>query len=72
MASGNQLILEFENSNGEPIVFRFNYAKQSASLANINALMQAIIDNGSIFKDVPVTAKSAKTIFTTENNYNLS
>ena len=72
MAEGTKLVLEFQDANGKNIFFMFNYAKPSTSLANINSLMQAIINNGSIFKRVPVTAKSAKTVTTSENTYDIS
>ena len=72
MAEGTKLVLGFENSTGNAVSLSYNYAKPSATLANVKALMSGIIANGSIFENVPVTAKSAKTVTTTENVYDLS
>ena len=71
MASGVKLVLEFEDSNGENIVFTFPYAKSNATTSNVKALMNSIITNGDIFNHVPVKAKSAKTMTTSENIFNL-
>ncbi len=72
MAAGTKLVLGFETSNGSTTTFSFSYAKPAATLANVKALMSAITTNGSIFTKVPVTAKSAKMVTTTENEYDLS
>ena len=53
------------------MTFIYNYARPSSSLANIKALMNGIIANGSIFNTVPVEAVSAKEVTTTENVYDL-
>ena len=71
MASGTRLELGFNNRYGRRITFIFNYARPSSSLANIKALMNGIIANGSIFNTVPVEAVSAKEVTTTENVYDL-
>ncbi|MBQ6970747.1 MAG: DUF2922 domain-containing protein [Synergistaceae bacterium] len=71
MAAGTKLVLGFENSSGNAVSMSFNYAKPSATTAQVKALMSGIITNGSIFENVPVTAKSAKTVTTTENVYDL-
>ena len=72
MAAGTKLICTFETSSGSTTSFTFSYAKPGATLANVKALMSAITTNGSIFGNVPVTAKSAKTVTTAENEYDLS
>ena len=72
MASGVQLVLGFETEYGSNMVLTFNYAKPSAGLANVKALMSGIIANGSIFANVPAAAKSAKEVITTESIYDLS
>ena len=71
MAEGTRLVLGFETNTGSNVVFTYSYAKPSATLANVKALMNGIIANGSIFTKVPATAKSAKTITTSENVYDL-
>ncbi len=72
MASGTKLVLGFETSAGKNTTLTYNYAKPSAGLANVKALMSGIIANGSIFANVPAAAKSAKEVITTESIYDLS
>ena len=72
MATGTRLELEFADNNNNSIFFTINYAKSNATTENVKALINAIINNGDIFALVPVTAKSAKIITTTENDYNIS
>lgn len=72
MAAGTRLELTFNNSAGKKIIFSFNYAKPAVSTANVKALMNSIITNGSIFTSVPTEAVSAKCVTVTENEYDLS
>ena len=72
MAAGTKLVLGFENSTGNSVSMTYNYAKPSAGLANIKALMAGIIANNVIFANSPVTAVSAKEVTTSENIYDLS
>ena len=72
MAAGTKLVLGFENSTGNAVSMTYNYAKPSAGLVNIKALMNGIIANNVIFANPPVTAVSAKEVTTTENIYDLS
>ena len=72
MAEGTKLVLSFETSAGKSMTLIYNYAKPAASTANVKALMNGIIANGSIFVNVPATAKSAKEVTTTEDIYDLS
>lgn len=72
MAEGTKLVLGFETSTGKSMTLTYNHAKQSPGLANIKSLMNGIIANGSIFAEVPATAKSAKEVTTTEVIYDLS
>ena len=72
MASGIRLVLNFETSNGKNVIFSFNHAKPSATAAQVKALMEGIITNGSIFTNAPVTAKSATKVVTEESEYDLS
>ena len=71
MAEGTRLVLGFKDSSDNDFTFMFNYAKPSASLTNVRSLMNTIIENGDIFKRVPVTAVSAKTVTTSENVYSV-
>ena len=72
MASGVKLVLGFKTSNDKNVIFSFNYAKPSATAAQVKNLMNGIITNGSIFTNVPVTAVSATQVVTEENEYDLS
>ena len=72
MASGIKLVLKFEDSNGKDVIFSFNYAKPSTTTTQVKALMNGIITNGSIFTNVPATAKSATLVTTSESEYDLS
>ena len=62
----SKLVLEFEGTSGE-VKFNYNYANPSASTANIKALVNGIITNGSIFENPPTKAVSAKIVTTTED-----
>lgn len=72
MAEGTKLQLVFETNEGKNTTMTFNYAKPSAEASAVRTLMQAIITNGAIFENVPTVMKSAKTITTSENVYDLS
>lgn len=72
MAEGTKLVLTFETNEGKSMTMSINYAKPSAEASAVRALMQAIITNNDIFENVPVTMKSAKTVTTSENVYDLS
>lgn len=72
MAAGTKLVLGFETSGGSSVTFTYNYAKPTATAANVKALMSSMITNGSIFGNVPATSKSAKLVTTTETPYDLS
>lgn len=50
---GVKLVLTFETSNGKNVIFTYNHAKPSATAAQVKALMNGIIANGSIFSTVP-------------------
>lgn len=72
MAAGTKLVLTFENASGSSVSMSYNYADSSADVADVKALVNGIIANGSIFVNVPVTAKGAKRVTTTETEYDLS
>ena len=72
MAAGTKLVLAFETSSGSTTSFTFSYAKPSATVAQVKALMNSMITNGATFQNVPVTSKSAKLVTTTEQEYDLS
>ncbi|MBQ7170348.1 MAG: DUF2922 domain-containing protein [Synergistaceae bacterium] len=72
MAAGTKLVCTFETSDDKTTSMTFSYADPGATSTEVKALMNAIITNGVIFASVPVTAKSAKTVTTSENEYDLS
>ena len=72
MAAGVQLVLQFEDNNGNNIVYSFPYAEPGARTKDVVALMDAFIANGDIFTHVPVKKVSAKTVTTSENEYEVS
>ena len=72
MAAGTKLVCTFGTSDDKTTTMTFNYADAGATAANVKALMSAIITNRVIFANVPVTAKSAKTVTTSEHVYDLS
>lgn len=73
MAEGTKLVLTFATaSSDKATTFTFRYAKPSATAQQVKALMNAMIANKEIYEYPPVTAKSAKTITTSETVYDLS
>ena len=72
MAAGTKLVLEFYDSDDKTVQFSFNYAKPSAGLANVKALMNAMITNTAIFAKTLVAMKSAKEVTTSENEYDVT
>ena len=70
----NRLVLEFYDSNRGTITMTYNHAEESEDIrtADVRALVNAIITNGSIFQSVPVSAKSAKLVMTSESEFQLS
>ncbi len=72
MADSTKLVIGFETSTGKSMTLTYNHAKPGATAANVKALMNGIIANGSIFANVPALAKSAKIVTTTESEYDLS
>ena len=72
MAAGTKLVITFVDADSANRNFSFNYAKSGATTANIKALANGIVANGSIFEHVPVTPKSAKLVTTTEANVDIT
>ena len=66
--AGCKLVITFVDADSANRDFAFNYAKSNATTANIKALAQGIITNGSIFENVPVSATTAKLVVTSETN----
>lgn len=67
----SKIVLEFEGT-GATVKYSYNYANPSTTSAQIKALMTGMIANGSIFQNPPLTAKAAKIVTTTEDDFDLS
>ena len=67
-----KLVITFVDADNANRDFTFNYAKSNASTANIKALANGLITNGSIFEHVPVTAKTAKLVVTNETTIDVT
>ncbi len=72
MADGAKLVITFLDAYNAERMFSFNYANPNVSENDVKLVAQTIIANGSIFKNVPVTVKSAKFITTTVTNVDIS
>ena len=66
--SVSKLVLSFATADGETVTFGYNYAKSNLQAIAVEELMAEIINGGSIFAKVPVLAKSAKLVTTTETD----
>lgn len=71
MATTSTLQLTFGTASGNK-TWKFKYVDSSASTANIKAVAQAMIDNGSVFPNPPLTIGSGKIVTTEETNIDLS
>lgn len=71
MAAGVKLILRFGTTSGEKN-FTYNYGNEEADASDVNALMDAMIANGAIFRYPPLTKISAKAQITTETSWVIS
>ena len=68
----SKLVMTFADANGEDLIFSYNYADKDTNKTSARQLVNGIITNGSIFSRVPVSAKSAKIVSTTEKLFDLS
>ena len=65
-----KLVITFADADGKNA--KMSYSSADAEASDVRAAVQTIITNGSIFATVPVSAKSAKMVITTENEISLS
>lgn len=74
MANTRKLVCTFLDNEGNTMNLSYNYIMEASELddADVKALMNAIITNGSIFERTPTTAKSAKIVVTTEEEVDIS
>lgn len=72
MALTTRLSLTFGTEDGTTTTMSFNYADPEVTTQLVNALMNGIITNGSIYQKVPLTKKTAKLIQTSTDEFDLS
>lgn len=71
MASGVALKLKFDTMSGSR-TWTYNHASPSATTAQVKAAAQAMIDNGSVYQNVPIKLVSAIQVTTSESSYDIS
>lgn len=71
MAAGTKIIMRFGTAAGEKN-FIYNHANAEANAASVKNAMEAMINNGTIFRFPPLTMISAKSQVTTEHEFDLS
>ena len=67
-----KLVLTFLDAESKNMKLSYSQMDNEAEASDVRAAVQTIITNGSIFATVPVSAKSAKMVITTENEISLS
>lgn len=72
MASGSKVDLRFASSLGKELKFVYSNINPEVQVANVQALMNGMIANGSIFETAPAIIKGATLIETTETSLNVS
>ena len=64
-----KIVFTFADSNGKEFTLSYSYAANEIEQSDITALKNAIIANGSIFANVPVTCKSIVVYDITATSY---
>ena len=73
MAAGTKLVLVFDVEGSDTTTtFSFNYAKPGATENAVKALARAMIANKTLWEKQPAAIKSAKTVTTSDNEYDVS
>ena len=71
MANSVSLQLKFGTMSGVK-TWTFKNADEEVEQATVVTAMQAMINNGSIYRYPPLTADSAKLVVTTESSFDVS
>lgn len=71
MATSAKLELKFGTMSGVK-TWNFNYADAEVGQAEVVAAMQAMINNGSVYKYPPLTADSARIVVTNDMEFDVS
>ena len=73
MAAGTKLVMVFDVEGADTTTtISINYAKPGATTDNVKALARAIISNKTLWERQPAAIKSAKSVTTSENEYDVS
>lgn len=72
MAEGTKLNIVFNTSEGTTSTYNFGYADEDMTVGQVKAVCNAMIANTDIYEETLVSAKSAKTVITSEIVYDLS
>ena len=67
-----KLKLAFRKSNGDTMNMSYNYVKPAVTATQVKSLVNTILTNGDIFKNVPAASKSAALVSTTTTEIDLS
>lgn len=71
MATTQQLVLRFGTMNGEK-TWTYNNVKSEPTTQEVNTLMDAMITNGTIYTNVPLSKVSAQLVTKSSLDYELS
>lgn len=71
MANTTRLVITCETAAGDKN-FSYNYINAEIATPIVKQIGNAIVTNGSIFKNIPLTFKAAKTVTTTEVDFDIS
>ena len=69
MATTSKIVINYKGQNGDDIRFSYGYINPETPVATVEALVNGLIANNTLFENPPVTAVSAKLVTTTEDEY---
>lgn len=72
MSAGTKIVFSLRNANGNIMNMSYKYGNTEATAQSVRNALEAFISEGSIFRNVPVTWVGAKTVVTTESEFDLS
>lgn len=68
---GSKLYTTFLTGEGTKTSMMWNYASEEAQRTDVKAFCDGIVNNGSIFKDVPVSKMEAYIVSTSITEFNI-
>lgn len=71
MAVTNKIVMTMETAGGDKN-FSYGNIDSSVTSSDVKTAGQALVTNGSIFQNVPLSLKAAKLVTTTTTDYDLS